>query len=400
MLSPRRSELRLRVADRGQTPLRPLRLLFIDFKLPYLLRDSEYAAGGWATQLTGWIAGLAHLGHSVGVLTWKGANAHVGFYADCELVETYDPSRGIRFVKYFASYIPSLLAAARRFAPDVLIQANAGMSTGIMAFIAQRLRRPFVFRVSNDIDVDERCRDHLLGYERLAYRYGLGRASAYLCQNAYQLSRLAETRPRNLLHIIHNPYRIPDSLPDLRPRAERRYVAWLAAMRPFKNLPLLARIASALPDIPFRVAGMPDCTLDPASLAALEILRDLPNAEMLGHVRRGDVPGFLSRAAMLLSTSNYEGFSNTFLESFAAGTPVIARTIVDPDSVIRDRALGLTTPDEDSLASSVLELWKMDVPRFDVLAERCRTYVTANHSPTAKAEELIRIIAPLVAQHA
>lgn len=400
MLSPHRSDLSLRPPDAGQAPLRPLRLLFIDFKLPYLLRDSEYPAGGWATQLTGWIAGLARLDHSVGVLTWKGANAHVGPTRDCELVEVHDPARGIRYVKYVVPYIPSLLRAARRFAPDVLIQANAGLNTGIMAFVSKRLGRPFVFRVSNDADVDERCKNHLLGYEMVAYSYGLRRASAYLCQNSYQLSRLAETRPRELLHLIHNPYCIPDLMPEIRPRAERRYVAWLAAMRPFKNLPLLAGIASDLPHIPFRVAGMPDCALDPASLAALEILRSLPNVEMLGHVKRAEVPEFLSGAAMLLSTSNYEGFSNTYLESFAAGTPVVARSIVDPDFIIRDHGLGFSAPDETSLAQSVRELWQMEAPRFNTLAERCRGYVMANHSPAAKAEELIRIVTPLVAQHA
>ncbi len=75
---------------------RAVRLLFVDFSLPYLLRDSEFPVGGWAVQLKAWLDGLSGLGHHCGVLTWKGANDYAGPQPAFDLIETYDPGIGIR----------------------------------------------------------------------------------------------------------------------------------------------------------------------------------------------------------------------------------------------------------------------------------------------------------------
>lgn len=369
-----------------------MRPLFIDFTLPYVLRDAEFPAGGWSTQLGSWLGGLAANGHQAGVLTWKGARDYVGPNSPCDLLDTYDPTKGVRVAKYFYSYIPKLLAAARSFEPDVLLQATASVATGIMAFVAGRLNRPFVYRVANDIDVDDRLRNHLGVHERLAYHYGLRSAAAILCQNQYQFAALRRSHPGKPLYILHNPFRLPDRLPLIRARVDRRYIAWLAAFRPFKNLPLLSRLAASLPHIEFHVAGRPDSELDRATTEALNLLSSLRNVTMVGYIRPSQVPDFLSRAVMLLSTSDYEGFSNTFLESFSVGTPVASRSIVDPDGIIGNNSLGISAVDENRLQQGVRMLWDMETSQFEQLARRCQIYVAANHSPTVKAAELVAIL--------
>lgn len=375
-----------------------MRILSIDFSIPYLLKDDNHPVGGWAVQLSIWLRALENAGHESALLTWKGALTYVGSSRQIKLIETYDPAHGVRVAKYFYSYIPKTLAAARAYRPDVMIQGASALHTAIMAFVAGQLGIPFVHRIVNDINVDERCRSSLRSYEWLAYSWARHRTAAFLCQNEYQREKLAALFPGKPIHVIHNAVVVAEDTPAPLPRAERRYVAWLGVFRYGKNLPLLLCIAQEFPAVKFRVAGMPERDVDQATLDALDGLRHLPNVELVGLVRRADVQRFLSEATMLLSTSDFEGFSNVFLEAFAVGTPVIARRQVDPDSIILRHGLGASAEDEMALSKSVKAFWDMDANEFDALAQRCQIYVKANHSPTAKARELIAALTPLVAK--
>jgi len=373
-----------------------MRILSIDFSIPYLLKDDDYPIGGWAVQLSIWLRALDNAGHEAALLTWKGALAHVGSGQQIKLIETYDPTRGLRVAKWFYSYIPKVLAAARAYRPDIIIQGARGAGTAMMAFVADQLRIPFVHRVVSDGDVDERYKIGLRHYEWLSYSWARHRTAAFLCQNEYQREKLAALFPGTPIHVIHNAIVVAEDAAAPLPRAERRYVAWLGVFRDAKNLPLLLRIAQALPAVKFRVAGMPDRNIDQSTLDAVNRLRHLPNVELVGGVRRADVQQFLSEATMLLSTSDVEGFSNTFLEALATGTPVVARRPVDPDLIILRHTLGASAEDDLALLKSVSAIWDMDATEYDAVATRCQTYVKANHSPTAKARELIAALTPLI----
>ena len=375
-----------------------MRILSIDFYIPYLLKDENYPIGGWAVELTIWLRALEDAGHEAAVLTWKGALAHVGSNPPVTLIETYDPTRGVRVARWFYSFIPKLLAAARAYHPDIIIQGARGLGTAIMAFIADQLGVPFVYRVVSDADVDERYKIGLRQFEQLSYSWALHRAAGFLCQNQYQRDQLAALFPGKPIHVLHNPIAVAENVTAPLPRAERRYVAWLGVFRYPKNLPLLFRIAQELPNVEFRVAGMLSETADQSTIDAVNGLRHLQNVEMVGYVRRVDIQSFLSEATMLLCTSRYEGFSNAFLEALAVGTPVVTSRPVDPDLIVLRHALGASAADESALCRSVRAVWDIDADDYDALAQRCQTYVKANHSPTVKAGELIDALTPLVAK--
>ena len=182
-----------------------MRILSIDFYIPYLLKDENYPIGGWAVELTIWLRALEDAGHEAAVLTWKGALAHVGSNPPVTLIETYDPTRGVRVARWFYSFIPKLLAAARAYHPDIIIQGARGLGTAIMAFIADQLGVPFVYRVVSDADVDERYKIGLRQFEQLSYSWALHRAAGFLCQNQYQRDQLAALFPGKPIHVLHNP---------------------------------------------------------------------------------------------------------------------------------------------------------------------------------------------------
>lgn len=374
-----------------------MKFLFVDFTLPYLLRDSEYPVGGFAVQLYSWLKGLSAGGHRAGVLTWKGAAAYAPVDNSFDLLETYDPNAGIKVLKYFYSYIPKMLSVAKAYEPDVLVQGCAGVNTGIMAFIAQQLGVPFINRVASDAETDARLPKIVpQQYERVAYRYGLRRAAAVICQNQYQLQHLQSYLPAGRLSIIHNPFAVADPAAVPRPRDERKYVAWLGVFRKPKNLPLLLQLARNLPEIRFRVAGTPERNAGSDVMDAMAGLERLPNVEMAGYVRRNQVLEYLSGAVALLSTADFEGFSNTFLEAFSVGTPMVLRSQVDPDSIVSQNRLGLVAADDDALEGMLRSMWSMPSPEFAEFSNRCVEYVREHHDPIRKMNELIAILEPLV----
>ena len=373
-----------------------MRILSTEFSIPYLLNDENYPIGGWAIELSIWLRALESAGHEAAILTWKGALAHVGSGDQIKLIETYDPAQGVRVAKWFYSYIPKLLAAARAYRPDIIIQGTRGIQTAIMAFVADQLKVPFVYRVVSDADVDERYKHGLRTYEWLSYSWAQHRTTGFLCQTQYQHDQLAALFPGKLAHVLHNPILVAEDATAPLPRAERRYVAWLGVFRYPKNLPLLFRIAQGLPAVKFRVAGMLSQDADQSTIDAVNGLRHLPNVELVGYVRRADIRSFLAGAAMLLCTSHYEGFSNVFLEALAAGTPVVTRRSVDPDLIVLHHALGASAANELELSKSVKAMWDADADEHNALARRCQIYVKANHSPIAKAGELVSALTPLL----
>jgi glycosyltransferase involved in cell wall biosynthesis len=371
-----------------------MKILWVDFTLPYLLKDADYPVGGWAVELRSWLIGAEKTENPAGVLTWAGATDYVGQDLPFELVETYDPTRGIRYLKYISSYVPALVRAVKRTRPDVVIQASASAMTGMACYAAQQAGVPFVYRVANDMDVDDRYKARLKRYEQLMYRYGLARSALVLCQNRYQYDGVRKTYPHKPAIMLPNPYGFGKILPP-KPLSARRYVAWLGIFQYQKNLPLLLRIAQSLPDLAFRIAGSSGRTADAPTDQALAGLRELPNVEFVGYLKRGEILPFLTDAAVLLNTSRYEGFSNTYLESFSCGTPVIAPTGADPDGIIGKLDLGRSIGDEDDFATAIRGIWGLGEAYRD-LADRCQAYVREKHDPALLVAEMVEHLRPLV----
>lgn len=371
-----------------------MRILFIEFKLPYLLKDADYPAGGYAVELLNWLNGFAEKECQCGVLTWRGANDYIGKAFPFQLLETYSPNKGIKILKYFYLHIPLLFKSAKTFRPDVLIQAVSGLQTGMMAFVAHILGVPFVYRVASDMDADNRYRAMMPWYAGVAYRYGLRRASVIICQNRYQLSELEKQYAGTPIHILHNPL-IPLDNITLLPRSKKSYIAWLGNFKYAKNIGLLYAIAKATPELHYRIGGVPGRGLDGESEQAVGKLRTLNNVVFSGYVSRDKVADFLAGAICLLNTSRYEGFSNTFLEAFSCGTPVVCPARVDPDSIVAGENLGYAANLDQDIVHKIREVCGLSGAEHNRLSERCRAYVLQHHDLAGQTQEFIHILSSI-----
>jgi len=368
-----------------------MKILFDDWALPYLLKNDDFPVGGWAVELSSWIRGLEACACDVEVLTWTGANNHVGPGNSVHLREAYRREGGIRVLKYFYHHIPSIVAAVRESSPDVVIQACSGIETAIMALAARRSNATFVHRLANDRDVDERIVAATRWYERWAFHLGISRADAILCQNSYQLERVRQLYPNKPATVLYNPFQVPVGAAHLG-HGSRTYIAWIANFGPAKNVPLLYKVASQNPETEFRVAGGFSGLATPETHAAVDRLKSLPNVEMMGYLSRDKVPRFLAEARYLLSTSLFEGMSNTFLEALSVGTPILAPSRVDPDGIVGRFQLGLVAGGDEELIELPKTAMAIPDENYARISDGARKYVAQSHDPWRIATDLLQFL--------
>lgn len=169
----------------------------------------------------------------------------------------------------------------------------------------------------------------------------------------------------------------------------RNYIAWLGIYRYQKNLKGLYQIASLLKNEQFLIAGKEGANCDPETSDYLEKLKTLPNVKFAGYKQRTEVLPFLSKARFLLNTSFYEGFSNTFLEAWSVGTPVISAMHVNPDSIISKYDLGIIYNDVFDLCKQYAAV---KPERYQLMSDNARAYVANHHGYKLLAGNLLRYL--------
>jgi glycosyltransferase involved in cell wall biosynthesis len=153
-------------------------------------------------------------------------------------------------------------------------------------------------------------------------------------------------------------------------------------LRQHKRPDLLVEIARGAPKVQFLVCGGPTSFMSPPGYGE-KIVQDLctlPNVQFLGKVSPEKAQEAIANAAVLLSTSDGEGFPNIFTQAWCSGTPVVSLKI-DPDGIIKQLGLG-TVP--GSIAGAITDIIALlaSPQRREEMAERARRHITEAHNET------------------
>jgi glycosyltransferase involved in cell wall biosynthesis len=151
----------------------------------------------------------------------------------------------------------------------------------------------------------------------------------------------------------------------------------------------LARQARALH---FRVCGDPNSSTAPAGYGAgiVKAMRAEPNIDYLGVLPQQAAHDMIAEASILLSTSDSEGFPNTFLQAWSAGTPVVSLK-VDPAGTIERLALGRVSGRLDAALGDLHSLLA-SAQLCDDIGARAQLYVAGTHSDEAVTAAFRRAI--------
>ena len=296
---------------------------------------------------------LAARGHKVSLLTWDEGQGDEVMIDGVRVISICRADEGIRGLRFFVPRWSGLIRALNRADADVCYHNCAEYVTGQIALWCRMRNRRFVFSVASDIEVEKELGSLEGMQERYLYRYGLRKAHRVVLQTDVQRNALKENFgiDGDVLAMACPGPSDAQYLPRSQP--SQQSVLWVGRIAPVKRVEFLLEVARRLPDVRFRVAGMP-YEGDPYSSSMLEALKGMPNIEYLGAVPRERMPELYGAASLLCCTSAYEGFPNTFIEAWSHGLPVVST--VDPDGLIQKNGLGAQATSEEAVARQISAL--------------------------------------------
>lgn len=361
--------------------------------LPVLAPEySAQAAGGEALQHTLLARALARRGWRVSMIVLDSGQADGATWDGVKTYKAYRPDDGLPVVRFLHPRWTKLQSALQRADADIYYTSCAGAELGQVALFARRHGRKVVFRVASDSDCDPRALLVRYWRDRQLYRWGLARADLVLAQTPSQQRALMRNfgRRSEVVGLAVEPA-------GRRRTFEERDIdaLWVANVRALKRPFLFLEAAARLPQLSFHLIG---ARLAEAPALYEEVrarCESLPNVTFHGLVPQHLVGAFFERARVHVSTSDTEGFPNTFVQAWSRATPVV--TFLDPEGMIARNGMGAAVSDADGLEAAIARLGR-DSAAWQAASSSSARYFDehfdASRSVSAYTDAFIALLQP------
>jgi len=320
---------------------------------------------------------LARNGFEVSMVTADHGQPDGAVWDGIKVYKSYRMDAGLPGLRLIHPRASSIWGAMVRARSRLYYCSCADYLPGLLAPFAQSHGRKTVFRIAHDTDCDPKKLLIPNRRSKVLYKYGLKRMDLILAQSSQQQLDmrthfgLDSTVIPSLVELGAGSMAFQDrDIPAL----------WVGNMRPFKRPELLLELARAMPDVSFLMVGGEDLRVPALYHDLKQRAAHLTNLSFAGPKPYAEVEALMARARLFINTSASEGFPNTFMQSWARGTPVVS--LYDPDNLIRREGLGRSVASLDDMRSVIATLLP-DGPLWTETSNRCRKYVADRHGPSA-----------------
>lgn len=280
-----------------------------------------------------------------------------------------------RFVDIICNFFSSLyvLLCIR---PEIIVCRGADRSLFWVALFAKIVRAKCLFFGASDVNFVV-GKDTLVGNKinTLLYRRSLSFVSHIIVQNEMQKKSLQTNYYRDSL-VIPNIWLNKSTESD---KIKIYDVLWVANMRRLKRPEWFISLAKGMPNCKFAMVGGVTLGDRDYFLQIKKLAEDVDNLHFLGAMPFAEVNKLFTKVKILVCTSEYEGFPNTFLQAWSNGVPVVST--VDPNHLISSKSLGYYVKAEKELRSKV-ELLLKDISTYEALSYNIKDYFEQSHSAT------------------
>jgi glycosyltransferase involved in cell wall biosynthesis len=357
---------------------------------PILAADHSIpVVGGAELQQTVLATELARRGYRVSMISIDYGQSEGTVVDGVRIVKMHKPNEGLPVVRYVYPRLTSLWGALKRADADVYYQRTAAAYTGVLAAFCKAHGRKSIYAGASDADFVPGKQDIRYARDRVIFDYGLKNVDRVIVQNPRQRDCVGRYYHRDCV-MIQNCFTTPAGA-----HCDRDgYVLWVATVRPQKRPEVLLDLARRLPHLRFVMIGGPDEGWSAAEYARSirEAAGTLPNVEVKGFVPFAEADRCFNGARVVINTSAYEGFPNTFLQAWSRGVPTLA--FIDTGSRREGEAIYDIARDVPDACDRLDRLMRDD-DAWHAVSRRVRTHFLEHHSVEAIVSHYEREIAAL-----
>ena len=280
----------------------------------------------------------------------------------------------------------------KKISPQIIYQNVGCAYTGVAAWYTKRSEAKLLWHIASDMDVDDTLivgfKNRLKSWvDRQFLAYGIRNANIIAAQTEYQNQLLQQGFARRCDAFVPIGHPLPEEVDKSN---EKITVLCIASLKPLKQPDLFIKMAKLLNKIPnaeFVMMGYAS-----QGRWSAEILKEIdavPNLKYIGLVSQNEVNQRLSKGHILVNTSRYEGFSNTFIQAWMRGVPVVSLN-VDPDGILSRKKIGFHSRTFIQLCNEVKTLI-IDSSLRNEMGQRANRYASENHTVEIMADSLISL---------
>jgi len=338
---------------------------------------------------------LVQLGYAIEMLCIDVGQPAVDDVSGIKVIRTFNPHEGPPGLRFFYPRLWTLLRSLLTTESQIIYVSTATPLLAL-AVIAGNLRgKKVIWKCASDMDCEKVTLRRILGWiDRVMYVYGLRRATMRLVQTAKQSQILWDNF--GLSARIVPP--LIDSSEDTKPLplSARSYsVLWVGNFHPEKRPDVFIKVAQALPQFSFELIGGPSTGHESFYESVVRSADAVANVKLTGPKPYYETALAIASCRVLVNTSRREGFPNTFLQAWRAGTPLVAT--FDPDGMVAANGAGLVANDPKEVTMHVANLMIDDVI-WAAVSSKSRSLFERQgdmESSTAAYEELFKTVADL-----
>lgn len=260
-----------------------------------------------------------------------------------------------------------------RLRPDLLIDFYASARVAMLGAIKKINKIPFIFFVGADTDVNG-------GHSRLTnplfyhlYVWGLKKADKIICQTSRQIEMLKQTYGLDG-QLVLSPYLSPSS-----PQGcDKKTILWVGRSTVYKRPEHFIALAKKIPGETFVLI----CNKGRGDHKRWQWLEQkagrIPNLRFIEAVPHDRMQRYYAEAKLLVNTSEFEGFANTFIEAAMQKVPILSLN-VDSNGMLTQHGSGICCEGNFEKLTAVCRSLAKDTVMSTKLGCQARAYALKYH---------------------
>jgi len=267
---------------------------------------------------------------------------------DVEIIENVAVIKSLDFKSNVLTGILRTWNALKRADADIYVLKCASPGVPLVTMFCKLHRRIFVYRLAHLFESDGTYSRRHAVMGRL-FDWSLCRADIIFAQNAVDAENLTK-RIGVSSRVIPNGHRLPPVQ-----RQTRDTILWVGRDDPLKKPELFFNLAQTFPNEHFTIVCQ-TLTNDRHYADLISEAGQIANLKFIRHVPFNQIETYFQRARVFVSTSEAEGFPNTFIQACKCGTPILSLS-VNPDDFLGQQRCGFcANGDWDSFVRMFREL--------------------------------------------